>query len=98
MRETAYQRKLIDKLYDMFYGCIILKNDSSYMQGVPDIIILYDNTWAMLEVKLGSSSNVQPNQIFYINRFNKMSFASFINPDTEQEVLDELQRTFSFGR
>ncbi len=98
MRENAYQAKLIDKLYSMFYGCIVLKNDTRYMQGVPDIIILYHDMWAMLEVKIGSSSNVQPNQAFYIDRFNKMSFASFINPETEEDVLDELQRTFSSGR
>ena len=94
MLESAYRRDLIHRISIMFPECAILKNDPSYMQGVPDIIILYKNTWAMLEVKTGKHSAHQPNQDYYVEFFNDMSFASFINPDNEEEVLNALQSTF----
>lgn len=97
MRESTYQRDLIKRLKDMLPGCYILKNDSAYLQGVPDILILYGPRWAMLEVKMDASSHVQPNQEHYVHTFGEMSFASFIHPGIEEEVLDELQRTLRPG-
>lgn len=91
MREPLYQRDLIKKIKTMFPGCFILKNDPAFMQGVPDILILYRDRWAMLEVKMDASSNVQPNQQYYIDQLGEMSYASFINPSTEERVLNELQ-------
>ena len=93
MREAQYQARVINKLRTMFPQCIILKNDSSYLQGVPDILILYNDRWAMLEVKLISSS-YEPNQGYYIELLNEMSFAAFINPGNEEEVLHALQLAF----
>ena len=91
MREATYQRYLIKMLMKMFPGCFILKNDPTFVQGVPDILILYHDRWAMLEVKMDASSNVQPNQAYYIEKLGEMSFASFINPSIEEEVLNGLQ-------
>ena len=98
MREPQYQSKLIRKLRAMFPGCVILKNDPSYLQGVPDILILFGPTWAMLEVKLTGDSSFQPNQEHYIGLLDEMSFASFINPENERDVLDDLQHAFGFDR
>jgi len=94
LREGAYQTKLISKLEDLFPGCVILKNDASYTQGIPDLIILYKKKWAMLEVKSYKTANTQPNQQYWIDRLDQMSYASFICPDTEEGVLYELQLTF----
>ena len=93
MREAQYQARVINKLRTMFPQCIILKNDPSYLQGVPDILILYNDLWAMLEVKLISSS-YEPNQGYYIELLNEMSFAAFINPGNEEEVFHALQLAF----
>jgi hypothetical protein len=98
MRESQYQAKLIRKLESLFPGCFILKNDSSYKPGVPDLIILFSNMWAMLEVKLSGISYLRPNQDHYVQLLNSMSFASFINPETEEEVLYDLQCAFGFIR
>lgn len=95
MLESAYQAKLIKKLRLMFPGCYILKNDASYLQGVPDILILYKNDWAMLEVKRSSNYALRPNQEYYINELDFMSFARIIYPEIEAEVLHDLQHTFS---
>jgi hypothetical protein len=78
----------------MFPGCVILKNDSSYLQGVPDLIILWGPYWAMLEVKTHANANQQQNQEYYIDVLNEMSFAAFIHPDNEEEVFDALQHAF----
>jgi len=78
----------------MFPDCVILKNDSSYLPGVPDILILYRNHWAMLEVKMDRGVHRQPNQDHYIAKFNDMSFAALINPTNEEEVLNALQLAF----
>lgn len=94
MRESEYQRKLIKKLFILFPGCVVLKNDSEYMQGIPDLIVLYKNKWAMLEVKVSEDAELQPNQQYYIDQFKLMSFGSFIYPENEEDVLNALQQTF----
>ena len=98
MTETQYQLKLIKQIRDLLPGCVILKNDPRYMQGVPDILILYCDKWAMLEVKLSDTAGVQPNQEYYVGLLDGMSFASFINPQTEREVLHDLQQSFGVVR
>lgn len=92
MRENAYQAYLIGMLREIFPGCFILKNDSAYLQGVPDLLILYRRKWAMLEVKVSEDSPVQPNQTYYVDMLDDMSFAAFIYPENEEEVLNDLQR------
>jgi len=92
--ERDYQPKLIEKLEAMFPGCLILKNDTSYLQGIPDLSIFYGKHWAMLEVKAGAKSRVQVNQPYYVELTNSMSFAAFIYPENEEEVLDALREAF----
>lgn len=98
MLERDFQASLIKKLKDRFEGCIVLKNDPEYRQGIPDLIVLYKDKWAALECKKKRGSSHRPNQDYYVNLMNSMSFASFISPDNEKEVLDDLQRAFRVRR
>lgn len=98
MREAQYQSHLIKRLRRLLRGCVILKNDTDYLQGVPDLLVLYQDRWAMLEVKAHEHAVEQPNQRYYVDLFNGMSFAAFIYPENEDEVLDALQRSFKPGR
>lgn len=98
MLERDYQAKLIQELRRRFPGCFILKNDTDYMQGVPDLLVLYQNKWAMLEVKASADAPEQPNQEYYVNQLNEMSFAAFIFPEVEEDVLNDLQQTFRSRR
>lgn len=98
MSESKFQSQLIKELKYIFEGCIILKNDASYLQGIPDILILYKNKWAMLEVKASSNSPVRPNQEYYVELLDKMSFAAFISPENKEDILNELQHTFRVRR
>jgi hypothetical protein len=93
--ESAYQAKLIKKLRRMFPGCEILKNDSGYRQGILDLTILHGKKWGMLEVKARAGAKEQPNQRHFVEKFGKMSFASFISPETEGEVLTALQKALT---
>lgn len=94
MLEREFQSKLIKKIKNRFEGCIIMKNDPTYIQGIPDLIILYKDKWAALECKMADSSSHRPNQDYYISKMNKMSYATFISPENEKEVFDELERLF----
>ena len=94
MREADYQAKVIERLRDTFLGCVILKNDSSYLQGVPDLLVLFQDKWAMLEIKAKPSSRRQPNQEYYIDVMNQMSYAAFVYPENEEEVFFDLQYAF----
>ncbi len=98
MRESAYQSLLIKYLRVLFPGCLILKNDTDYIQGIPDLLVLYKNKWAMLEVKSSGRAPEQPNQDYYIELLDNMSFAAFIYPENEEEVLYELQKAFRTKR
>ena len=97
MTEAAYQGKLIKKIKEMFPGCLVLKEDSGYLQGIPDLLILYKNKWATLEVKIDEDAEHQPNQDYYVGKMNEMSFSSFIFPENEEMVLNELILFFNGG-
>jgi hypothetical protein len=97
MKEAEYQARLIKKIRSIFPGCTILKNDPASLQGVPDLSIFYRDRWAMLEVKVSADAKVRPNQEHHVAEFNEMSFAAFIYPENEKEVMRELQFAFGFG-
>ena len=90
--ERDFQAKLIKELKVMFKGCIIVKNDPNYIQGIPDLLILYNDRWAALEVKKSEHAHHQPNQEYYVDLMDQMSFAAFIYPENKEEILYELQK------
>jgi hypothetical protein len=98
MLESEFQAKLIKELEVLFPGCVILKNDANYIQGFPDLTILYKDKWAVLECKRSEYDTHQPNQDYYIDVLNRASFGRFIWPNNKQEVLYELQQAFSHRR
>lgn len=96
--ERDFQSKLIKDLKTRFEGCIVMKNDSSYIQGIPDLLVLYKDKWASLECKRSSSAKHRPNQEYYVDLMDGMSFSRFICPENKEEVLHELQQTFDSCR
>ena len=84
---------MIKELKRRLPGAIVLKNDASYIQGIPDLIVLYNDKWASLEIKKNKKATCQPNQEYYVNIMNEMSYSSFIFPENKEEVLDDLERT-----
>jgi hypothetical protein len=98
MLESEFQARLKDEIRKMLPGCIILKNDPNDIQGFPDLTILYKNKWATLECKKNENARHQPNQDFYVDKTDRMSFSRFIFPENKEEVLYELQQAFRSRR
>lgn len=98
VRENEYQHVFIQRLRSIFPGCLILKNDSGYIQGIPDLLFLYEEFWAAFEVKQSLGSFRHPNQEYYVEMMHDMSFAAFVCPENEAEVIHALQSTLSARR
>lgn len=98
MQENQYQYKLIRKINELLPGSVVIKNDPTFVQGIPDLLVLYRDSWAMLEVKRSEKAVTQPNQEYYIAMFDDMSFAAIIYPENEEEVLGALQSAFGVAR
>ena len=94
MLESQFQSKLIKELKKLFPGCIVMKSDSGYLQGIPDLLILFNDKWAALECKQHTGAKRQPNQEYYVGKMDEMSFSRFICPENKEEVLHDLQQSF----
>ena len=92
MKESVFQASLIRRIKDTFSGCIVLKNDANYIQGFPDLLILYGDKWAALECKAGEKSSLRPNQLYYLETLSDLGFAAMIYPEVEDLVMDQLER------
>lgn len=94
MAENRFKTNLIKEIEYMFPGCIITHLDPNEIQGIPDLLILYENKWAVLEGKDYANAKHQPNQDYYVDLMDRMSFASFIYPENKDEVLNRLYLYF----
>lgn len=94
MREAEFQRKLIAEIKDRFQDCVVIKNDADYIQGIPDITVFWGNHWATLECKRSSKASHRPNQDYYVDKMNRMSFSAFVYPENMEDVLDDMERSF----
>ena len=93
-KESKFQAELIKEIKALYPGCKILKNDPNYIQGIPDLTILYKDKWAVLECKKSENEPHQPNQDHYVEELNSMSYSSFIFPENKEKVLNDLEQTF----
>ncbi len=91
MLENKFQANLIKEIKNRIPGCIVMKNDSSYIQGIPDLLVLHNDKWAALECKKNSRATKRPNQEYYVNKMDDMSFARFVCPENREEILNDLQ-------
>lgn len=94
MREAEFQRKLITEIKDRFQDCVVIKNDADYIQGIPDITVFWGNHWATLECKRSARASHRPNQDYYVDKMNGMSFSAFVYPENMEDVLDDMERSF----
>jgi len=94
MLENLFKTKLIKELKQLFPGCMVFHLDPNEIQGVPDLLVLFGNQWAVLEGKKSATASHRPNQEYYVDTMNDMSFAAFIYPENKEEVLYDLQQTF----
>ena len=98
--ESEFVRDVLKpRLQREFPGCVIIKQDpNTSFQGVPDHLVLYEDKWAALETKRARKSSRQPNQPYYIEQMDGMSYASFVDPSNIEGVISDLQTAFRSGR
>lgn len=96
--ESKFQKDFLDEARKRYPGCIALKNDSSYIQGFPDWTLLYEDKWAVLEMKKERGARKQPNQDYYVDKLSKMSFSRFVFPENRDEVFEDLDTFFKRKR
>lgn len=96
--ESEFQKRLIREIKERLPGCIVLKNDPDYKQGIPDLSIFYKKHWAMLECKKSKGAKHEPNQDYYVDKANKMSYAAFIYPENKEDVLNGMEQAFRIKR
>lgn len=92
--ESKFQKDLMDEIKELYPGCVVIKNDSSYIQGFPDWTILYKDKWAVLEAKREKNAKKQPNQDYYVEKLDSMSYSKFVYPENKEEVLAGLRKIF----
>ena len=92
--ENKFKTNLIKEIKSRFEGSEVFHLNPLEAQGIPDLLILHKNKWAMLEGKKSKNATRRINQEFYVDKFNKLSFARFISPETKEEVLNELEQIF----
>ena len=90
--ESGFQDRLIKDIKSLFPGSMVFKMDQ--IQGIPDLLVLYKDKWFSLECKKDTGAKRQPNQEYYVDLMNKMSFSRFVCPENEEDILDELRKTF----
>ena len=95
VKESKFQSDLIKELKKRFKGCIVIKIDPTFIQGFPDLLILYKAKWAALECKKTAKASKRPNQSYWVKLLNKLSFASFIYPENKNQVLNKLTSFFN---
>ena len=88
--ERALQSSIIKELERQYPNAVVLKNDSPYIQGFPDLLFLQNSFWAALEVKRAKNCYRQPNQEYWVEKLNLLSFSRFIYPSNLESVFDEI--------
>ena len=90
--ESAFQNDTVIKaIKQRIPDTLILKNDPTYLQGVPDLTVIHGSRCAMLEVKRDAKASRRPNQEYYISYIRERGgFAEFIYPENLDEVLDNM--------
>ena len=101
--ENKFQADTVKEIRERLPGSIVTKMDANYIQGIPDILVLYKDRWATLEFKRSEedykkSLSRNPNQPYYVEKMNGMSYSAFIFPENKEEILDEMERSFKSKR
>lgn len=94
MLENTFKTNLVRDIKNRFPGARVFHLNPNECQGAPDLIILYQNKWAALEGKKSAAASHRPNQDYWVNKYDEMSFARFIYPENKEEILHELQNLF----
>ena len=88
--ERDFQANLIKELQIRFPGCMVTKLDSSHIQGIPDLLILYKDHWGTLECKKNAKAKKQTNQEYYVEKMNAMGLLGDLPESNQISLFDIL--------
>ena len=92
--EKLFQREVKDDIYNTMTEVTVIKTDPTDLQGMPDLLVLYQGRFAALEVKRNADASHRPNQDIYIERLRHKGFAEFIYPENKDKVLKNMYSYF----
>lgn len=98
MQERDFQPKLIKEIKERLPGCLVMKNDPNYIQGIPDLSVFYGSKWALLEVKKSKKAKKRPNQPYYIQYAKDNAYGAIVSPENKEDILNELQQALQPDR
>lgn len=89
--ESALQTKLANALRAL--GAKVIKQDPTIgrQRGIPDLLVLKDGWWGMLECKAHRNSPKRPGQQEWIDWCNSQSYGRFIYKENYDDILNELK-------
>ena len=67
MLENKFKTNLIKEIKERLPGCMVLHLDPNEKQGIPDLLVLYNDKWAALEGKKSANATHRPNQDYYVD-------------------------------
>ena len=96
--EGKFKTDLKKEIQERLPGSMVFYLNPNDIKGIPDMEILYESRWAVLEAKASEEDHKKDlkkpdkkNQSYYIDKMNKMSFAAFIFPENKEEVLNAME-------
>lgn len=92
MLENKFKTELIKDIKETIPGSMIFHLDPTECQGIPDLLVLHNDKWAALEGKKNKDASHRPNQDYYVDKMNEMSYAAFVYPENKEVILNELQQ------
>lgn len=90
--KSAFKRKLLELARQKRKDLVIIEVYDQ--RSMPDVIVLCGEKWAALEFKRSSQAAHRPNQDYFVDKLDQMSFATFVHPQNEEEVINELEFFF----
>lgn len=96
--ESKFQADLKKEIELRLDGSMVLVKPGMYVQGFPDLLILYKNQWAALECKKSMHERYEPNQEWYLETLDRMGIAYMICPENREEILDEICQALGVGK
>lgn len=90
MLESKFKTRLRNRIEKEFPGAIVMHTNPVERRGAPDLVVLYKDKWVALEGKQESKSSHRPLQDYRVEEWNKLSFARFVEPSNEQDVIDDM--------
>ena len=103
--EGKFKTKLKQEIMERLPGSMVFYLNPNDIPGIPDLEVLYQDRWAVLEAKNSEAEYYRDlkrdeklAQQYYVDKMNKMSFAAFIFPENKEELLNAMETALRSSR